>query len=272
MGDSMEKGTNKKKTTTGTNSKKSTGAKKANAKKGAPTKKNSNGVAKKDASTPKVVTSPEKETAQVATKTVVKVETQKTTDKEEKNVVSSVKKIETEHGEKLNKKKEKVVVENNEFTNLIKIVIIVTAIFLAFYLITYLVAKNKANKKQDTDKDTAEVSIQYDEILISNLLKQKNSEYYVLAYDAKDVYYDTYNTYLTTYTGKNDTLRVYKSILTNGFNKSYYDADAESKTDISSIDELKLNSSTLIRVKDGKIDAVYEGHDAIVTQLKTLTD
>lgn len=271
MGDSMEKGTNKKKTTTSTNTKKSTGTKNAAAKKGAAAKKTSNNVAKKDVSTSKVTTSPKKEIVQTTNKTVVKETTPKTTEKENKNITSSVKANETEHGEKLTKKKEKVVLENNEFTNLIKIVVIVTGIFLAFYLITYLIAKNKADDAEK-DTDAAEVSIQYDEILMSNLLKQSSSEYYVLAYDAEDVYYDTYNTYITSYTGEDDAIRVYTSILSNGFNKSYYDVDAESKTDVTSISDLKLNSSTLIKVKDGKIDAVYEGHDAIVTYLKTLID
>lgn len=271
MGDSMEKGTNKKKTTTGTNKKKSTGTKNTTSKKGATTKKVSNNVAKNSASTVKAATAPEKEIVQATTKPVVKETSSKLTEKNDKNIVSPVKTIETEHGEKLNKKKEKLVVEDNEFTNLIKIVLIVTGIFLAFYLITYLVAKNKADNTEKKD-DSAEVSIQYDEILMSNLLKQSGSEYYVLAYDAKDVYYDTYNTYITSYTGEDDALRVYTSILSNSFNKSFYDANAESNTDVDSIDKLKLNSSTLIKVKDGKIEATYEGHDAIVTHLKSLID
>lgn len=279
MGDSMEKGTNKKKTTTSTNTKKSTGTNKTVANKSAATKKASNSPAKKTTNTSKaatssqkVATSQKKETVQVTTKPVVKEETPKKVEKKEKDIiVNSVKTEKTEHGEKLTKNKEKLAIENNEFTNLIKIVLIVTGIFLAFYLITYLVAKNKAN---DTDKetDTPEVSIQYDEILMSNLLKQSGSEYYVLAYDAKDVYYDTYNTYITSYTGKDNAMRVYTSVLSNSFNKVYYDKDAESNTDVASINELKLNSSTLIKVKDGKIQATYEGHDAIVTHLKTLID
>jgi hypothetical protein len=133
-----------------------------------------------------------------------------------------------------------------------------------------LIAKNNTNDKKEND-DT-EVSIQYDEILMSNLLKQSNSEYYVLAYDAEDKYYDTYNTYITSYTSKDNALRVYTSILSNGFNRSYYDVDAESKTDISSIEQLKLNSSTLIKVKDGKIETVYEGNKAVISQLKSLID
>lgn len=271
MGDSMEKGTNKKKTTTSTNTKKSTGTKNTTTKKGATNKKSSNSVAKKGVSTTKVATTPKKEIVQATTKPVVKTVNPKLTEKDDKIIISQVRENETEHGEKLAKKKEKLALENNEFTNLIKIVLIVTGIFLAFYLITYLVAKNKAN---DTDKkdDTAETSIQYDEILMSNLLKQVGSEYYVLAYDAKDVYYDAYNTLITSYTGKDNTKRVYTSILSNGFNKSFYDVDAKSNTNITSIDELKLNSSTLIKVKDGKIETTYEGHDAIVTYLKTLID
>ncbi len=283
MGDSMGKETNKKKKTTSTNSKKSTETKKvapvkASTNNTAQAKKGNSASAKKTDNNVKTTSKDKKEVVKNTVKTVVKTEvkTEKVKNVAEKPIID-VKKEEikvtsntdVEHADKKEIKKEKLLVENNEFTNLIKIVLIVTGIFLAFYLLTYLITKNSEDKKKDIDD--AEVTIQYDEILMSNLLKQSKSEYYVLAYDAKDVYYDAYNTYLTSYSSKTNALRVYKSILSNGFNKSYYDAEGESKTDVSSIEDLKLNLSTLIKVKDGKIESVYEGHDAIISQLKSLT-
>lgn len=283
MGDSMGKETNKKKKTTSTNSKKSTETKKvaptkASTNNTAPAKKGNSASAKKTNNNVITTTKENKVVVKNTAKTAVKTKakTKKIKDiaeipvvevkKEEAKVASNTKMENTDKNKKI---KEKLLVENNEFTNLIKIVLIVTGIFLAFYLLTYLITSNSENKKDD--KDETEVTIQYDEILMSNLLKQSNSEYYVLAYDAEDVYYDAYNTYLTSYSSKTNALRVYTSILSIGFNKPYYDADSESKTDVSSIEELKLNSSSLIKVKDGKIESVYQGHDAIISQLKSLT-
>lgn len=265
MGDSMEKGKDKKKTTTSTNKKKSTSAKKvANisaTKKGTVAKK-SNDVAKTSKNT---VSSTKKIVKEEKTKIIVPEDVKV---KEAKDLVIDTKSTKTERGEKAKSKKEKLLIENNEITNLTKIILVVTGIFLAFYLITYLVTKNSATK--DTDTETKAATIQYDEILLSNLLKQNNSEYYVLAYDADDVYYDAYNTSLTAYSSTTGALRVYKSIISNGFNKTYYDAKADSNTNVSSIEELKLNASTLFKIKDGKVEQSYVGHDAIVAYLNTL--
>lgn len=284
MGDSMEKEKNKKKKATSANSKKSTGAKKvvaksATTKKSVPAKKASADTTKKGVKPVGVEKQPiEKKAKPVNAVNLTATAKKKSAVVKEKGKESLTTKNElkskeiskTEHGVKPAQSKEKLVLEKNELTNLIKIILIVTGIFLAFYLVTYLIAKNSSDNKE-TDADETEISVQYDEILMSNLLKQKNAEYYVLAYDAEDVYYNAYTTYLTSYTGKDNAIRVYNSILSNGFNDSYYDVDAVSNTNITSIEELKLNSSTLIKVKDGKIQAVYEGHDAIISYLKTLT-
>ena len=149
-----------------------------------------------------------------------------------------------------------------------KIIIAVTAIFLLFYLITYVVESGNKNKNQDNDE--TEVTIQYDEILISNLLEQPNKEYFVLAYDENDQYFTAYNTYLSTYKTKTGALRYYTSIISNGFNKIYYDKDADSKPNVSKLRDFKLNKSTLFRITDCKITKTNEGHDAIITYLNSL--
>lgn len=246
MGDSMEKETNKKTTSA---KKKNTSSKsnlnnKYNAQN---TKKNKKG--NKNISQSKKVEVKEEKVKEVEIK---------------EEVVST----ETPAAKETSKKK-KSNLSNNEFVKLLQLILIVTGIFLAFYLVTWLFTDNSDENKKEEEKP--EVSIQYDEILMSNLLKQKDLEYYVLAYDAEDKYYDSYNMYIYTYSTQKDAKRVYTSVLSNGFNKKFYDKELkESVIDAADISKLKLKDTSLIRVRRGTIRNVYEGHEEIINFLSTL--
>lgn len=153
---------------------------------------------------------------------------------------------------------------SNEITNLIKIILIVTAVFLIFYGITVLVTKNKRPEKAPQE----EPIIQYDEILLGNLLQQPNKEYYVLVTLEDDQYASAYTTYLSTYASKKGHLRAYKANLDSGFNKTY--KAEQSHTNITNIKDLKLKGSTLLKIRSKKIVAAYEGNAKIIEHLKTL--
>lgn len=248
MGDSMEKETNKK----------TTSAKKKN------TSSKSNLNNKNNAQNTKKNKKGNKNIAQ-SKKVEVKEEKVKAKEVEIKEEVVST---ETPAAKETSKKK-KSNLSNNEFVKLLQLILIVTGIFLAFYLVTWLFTDNSDENKKEEDKP--EVSIQYDEILMSNLLKQKDLEYYVLAYDAEDKYYDSYNMYIHTYSTQKDAKRVYTSILSNGFNKKFYDKELkESVIDAADISKLKLKDTSLIRVRRGTIRNVYEGHEEIINFLSTL--
>lgn len=248
MGDSMEKETNKK----------TTSAKKKN------TSSKSNLNNKNNAQNTKKNKKGNKNIAQ-SKKVEVKEEKVKAKEVEIKEEVVST---ETPAAKETSKKK-KSNLSNNEFVKLLQLILIVTGIFLAFYLVTWLFTDNSDENKKEEDKP--EVSIQYDEILMSNLLKQKDLEYYVLAYDAEDKYYDSYNMYINTYSTQKDAKRVYTSILSNGFNKKFYDKELkESVIDAADISKLKLKDTSLIRVRRGTIRNVYEGHEEIINFLSTL--
>lgn len=248
MGDSMEKETNKK----------TTSAKKKN------TSSKSNLNNKNNAQNTKKNKKGNKNIAQ-SKKVEVKEEKVKAKEVEIKEEVVST---ETPAAKETSKKK-KSNLSNNEFVKLLQLILIVTGIFLAFYLVTWLFTDNSDENKKEEEKP--EVSIQYDEILMSNLLKQKDLEYYVLAYDAEDKYYDSYNMYINTYSTQKDAKRVYTSVLSNGFNKKFYDKELkESVIDAADISKLKLKDTSLIRVRRGTIRNVYEGHEEIINFLSTL--
>lgn len=155
-------------------------------------------------------------------------------------------------------------ITSNEVTNLIKIVLIVSAVFLIFYGITIIVTKNKkASVPENTD-----AVIQYDEILLGTLFEQPNSEYYVLVTAADDEYLTTYTTYLSTYKTKENATRFYTSNLDSGFNKTYI--AEESFINTNNLAELKFKESTLLKIKDKKIVSSYEGNVKIIEHLKTL--
>ena len=151
----------------------------------------------------------------------------------------------------------------DEFGKLIKLIIVVTVIFLLFYGITFLVNREKEEEENET---TAE--IQYDNILIGDLLTQPNDEYYVMIYDNDDYNKVVYQTYLSMYKSKEDAIRYYTADLDNPFNSSFVSEKAN--FNIKDIKDLKLTTSTLIKVKDGKIQKYYLG-DKIKEHLKEIT-
>lgn len=152
--------------------------------------------------------------------------------------------------------------EGNEFSKLIKLIIIVTVIFLIFYAITYFVNKKDVEETETTTK------IQYDEILIGNMLMQPNDEYYVMVYDTDDYQTVVYNAYLSLYNKKEDAIRVYTANLNNPLNDVFKSDKSNFK--IKKITDLKLKSSALLKIKDDKIQKYYEG-DKIIEHLKKIS-
>lgn len=152
---------------------------------------------------------------------------------------------------------------DTEISKLIKLIIVVSLIVLIFYGLTVLVNQEKEVENPDTP-----ASIQYDEILIGNVLKQPNEEYYVMIYDDED--YDTslYSTYLDLYKQKDEAIRIYTSQLNNPLNQNF--KAEESNLDISDISDLKIQSSTLLKINDGKIEEFYEGKK-LVEHLKEIS-
>ena len=153
--------------------------------------------------------------------------------------------------------------DNSEISKLIKLIVIVTLIVLAFYGITAILNNDEEEETQDQS-----ATIQYDEILIGNVLKQPNEEYYVMIYDDED--YDTslYSTYLDLYKQKDEAIRIYTSQLNNPLNQNF--KAEESNLDISDISDLKIQSSTLLKINDGKIEEFYEGKK-LVEHLKEIS-
>lgn len=138
-------------------------------------------------------------------------------------------------------------------------------IFLLFYAITYF--KLKLDNEKDKKVDVSQ-TIQFDEILTGNLLKQNNDEYYVLVYDKEEEFTNMYRAFINIYIKKEDALRVYYSDLNNTFNAQFKNENSNLK--ITNIGDLKIKTTTLFKIKDGKIINVYEGEESVINAFKQI--
>ena len=170
--------------------------------------------------------------------------------------------------EKKKKKVNTLVSADNEMSKLVILILVVALVFGLFYVITLFITKDNS-ENSNNDLENAEVLIQYDKILVGNILDQKDNEYYVLVYKEDDVYFDLYMSYLMTYSNLSDSLNYYSVNLDEVFNKKFISDD--SKLDVKDVNELKFNQTTLLRVKNGKIVSHYEGKDAITGKLGRMT-
>lgn len=156
---------------------------------------------------------------------------------------------------------------DNEMAKLILLIIIVAIAFAIFYVITLFVVK-KDESTTDTEKNI-EVTIQYEKILVGNILSQSNDEYYVLVYTDDDQYVDLYKNYLMYYEQNEEAVPYYYAELDNIFNKDFI-AD-KSHLKVEDAKQFKFSQTTLLRIKDGKVISTYEGKDSITGKLGRMT-
>lgn len=170
---------------------------------------------------------------------------------------------------KKEKNNEKVVIAtmNDEIQKLTKLIIGVLVIFILFFSITYLLTKRE---KEDQNPTNEETKIQYNEILVGELLNQHEDEYYVLVTKKEDHFVGLYQAYLSEYKNKEKALRVYYSNLSNIFNEKYQ--ANESQFSITDIKDIRFMGTTLIKVKGKKIVSYYEGKEKIVEHLTTIIE
>lgn len=134
--------------------------------------------------------------------------------------------------------------------------LILLVIFFAFYGITVGVL----NLKNNGDKEYNGINSSSKDILASDLLKQKEDLYYVIAIN--DNYKDVYE----LYTKKMDSF--YNIDLNNALNKNII----SNKTDISDNPrDIKINDTVLFVIENKQIKEYFVGKDEVVNKLKTIS-
>lgn len=203
------------------------------------------------------------------TKKVVKPEVKKDEVKEIKKDTSV--KQETIKNEKI--PNTKVTESNDDFSGdeirkLLIIIGAVCAVMLSFYFITEFVIKNKKDKSEENDKPVTEAVIQYEQIVMGELFKQNENDYYVLAFVEDDPMLDVYTNYMKLYSEKEGAAKFYKVNLSDSFNKKYL-AD-EAYVEGSDASKIRVKGTTLIRVKEYAVATSYQDYDAITGKFKRL--
>lgn len=153
---------------------------------------------------------------------------------------------------------------DDEVKKLIKIFVFILILFGAFYSLTLFLTKPKELQKEE-DK---EIEILYDEILLSQIFNQKKDVYYVLVLFDGDYYGNVYKQYFEKFRGRDDYIDYYKVNINDGFNYKFI--SEESKLDSKNVSSLKFKESTLLKVKNKRIDSSFEGSEKIINHLEQL--
>lgn len=151
---------------------------------------------------------------------------------------------------------------DDQISKLINIFIVLSVLFLLFYFVTTIVT----NKKDATFIEN--VNIQYEEVFVGNVLNRETKPYYVIAYDFNSVDKDLFETYISEYGNKENSLSFYKLDFNNILNKAFLGDTSNLKVGQSS--DFVFNDSVILKITDSKIEEVIEGKEQIVQTLKDL--
>ena len=167
-------------------------------------------------------------------------------------------------------KEQPVLEETYSIKSMIKILIILLLIFTLFYFVTTFLVKDR---KIEGDNSTAVIDTS--KITLSQLLSQKEKEYYVITtkkslYDSSYIetnYIGLYNEYINKYSQDEESLKFYYVDLDDALNKKYLSTELNITKEIS---ELKLNDEVLFKIKNNKIEKTYVGKEKIIDKLSRL--
>ena len=167
---------------------------------------------------------------------------------------------------KKNKKIKYETEEQKEVKKFIFVVIGLVIIIVGIYFFTKaFVTKDLFDKSKD---NYTEGVINYDSVIIGNMLNRPYDEYYLLAFSSENLQQNYYEALMNKYKSKEKSLKIFKIDLNNELNKKYV---AEEKGKISSkfesLENLKLGEITLIKVKNKKVIKFITNIDDIVKEL-----
>lgn len=151
-----------------------------------------------------------------------------------------------------------------EIEKLMTFIIIVIVVLGLFYGLTLLLTNKKSG--EITNNNEIDTVIQYDEIIVGNIFKQSEEEYYVLAITTDDASAGSYTSLLEEFMASENALKIYTIDLGNGFNKSYV-------SEISSFEGTPIfKESTLLKISGKETTDIYEGKEKVLNQLQIIID
>ena len=150
---------------------------------------------------------------------------------------------------------------NDELKKLVVLILVVTGFFFIFYGITVLIL-NK-DKKEDVEV----TQIDFEKILVSQILEQPENNYYVIATIENDANNSTYKSLIEEYYKKEDHKKIYSINLNDPLNKSFIG----DKTNLQGeVKNFKFEKSTLLEIEEKTIKNISEGSTDILEKLNNL--
>ena len=149
----------------------------------------------------------------------------------------------------------------NEVYSFIKILIVVVLLILGVYFFTNAFV----NKEYDAKENIQDGVVSSNSIIVGSIFNRPYKEYYVLAYKGNENDAVLFDSYVNLYESKENALRIYTINLDNVLNSGYYSEKGNSKAQ--KLDELKISSPTLIKIKSGNISKYIEGQSNVKKEL-----
>lgn len=159
---------------------------------------------------------------------------------------------------------------NGELSKLLKIFCGLIICFFIAWGITYMIVEKKGKSSSgDSSASDRVAAIQYDKILVGTIMKQNRNEYYVLLDKTTNQFYALYESYLSTYSSKENALKIYTIDMEDPLNKKYYGESAN--IDVENLETFKVSTVTLLHIKDNEVIEFFEGNETVLQKLKELT-
>ncbi len=149
--------------------------------------------------------------------------------------------------------------ESINLKSVIKVFIIILVVFVIFYGLTILVLNRQKDKKKNAKHEYNNINIKDNDILATDLLKQKDDLYYVVAIKDNKEIYDLYLNNINT--------PIYNINLDNALNKSILGNETIVTEDLK---DLRISDTALFIVENHVITEYYVGQNDVVNKLSTL--
>ena len=147
-------------------------------------------------------------------------------------------------------------------STLLKLVIIGTIILVALYFSIAIFITKEINVSWINSNKTEETNeVLENRILAKNTFNQKDDDYYVYFYDFTDE-----DQTVTGATGLSSD-PIYVVDTSSGLNKNYVSED-DGNRNVTSIDDLKVKSPTVIKISADKVVGYYEGSKEIIAHFE----
>ena len=146
-------------------------------------------------------------------------------------------------------------------STLLKLIAISVFMVALLYLVVAIFITKEVEISWFNNKEEVINEVLENRILAKNTFNQKESTYYVYFYDFTDE-----DVTVTSATGLSED-KLYVVDTSSGLNKNYVSEESSNRS-VSSIDDLKVKSPTVIKITDDKVVGYYEGSSEIISHFE----